>query len=112
MIHLTPAERRLNQTMLLAFSSGVAPPLATEELLQSNGSVRHPVAATAVAAARLVRTRASAHGLQRSDRPVKGSVACAFWVYFFLHGNAVTHSAGVNVDVRSIHRDCLRKRAF
>lgn len=42
--------------MLLAYSSGVAPPLAVAALLQSNGSVHHPVAtgATAVTAAQFV----------------------------------------------------------
>lgn len=71
--------------MLLAYSSGVAPPLATAELLQSNGSVHHPVATgvTAVTAARLVRTRVRTHGLERSDRPVKGSMACVCFGFFF-----------------------------
>lgn len=75
--------------------------------------MHHPVAtsATAVTAAQLVRTRVRAQRLESSDRPVKGSVACVGFEFsfFFLHENAVTHSAGVNVDVKSIFRDCLCK---
>lgn len=63
----------------------MAPPLATAELPQSNASVHHPVAtgAPAVTAARLYvhvpRTRP-----ERSERPVKGSVACACFRFLFL----------------------------